>query len=105
MSGVQNQNYLGLNDFLIKHKKKDGQDYTHTRIGNMDMGIYAGSYCIPDEELATFWKIYYKDVFVNKKKEYLTERQDRINGGPLLVDIDMRFKEDVTTRKFNINHL
>ena len=105
MSDVQNQNYLGLNDFLIKHKKKDGQDYTHTRIGNMDLGIYAGSYCIPDEELEMFWKLYYKDVFVNKKKEYLTERQDRINGGTLLVDIDMRFSEDVTTRKFNINHL
>ena len=99
------QNYTGLNNFLIKHKKKDGQEYTHTRIGNVDLGIYAGSYCIPDDELSTFWELYYKDVFINKKKEYLTERQDRINGGPLLVDIDMRFSEDVTTRKFNVDHL
>ena len=52
-----------------------------------------------------FWELYYKDVFINKKKEYLTERQDRINGGPLLVDIDMRFNEEVTTRKFNVDHL
>ena len=26
--------------------------YTHTRIGNVDLGVYAGSYCIPDEELS-----------------------------------------------------
>ena len=49
--------------------------------------------------------MYYKDVFINKKPEFLTERQDRINGGPLLVDIDMRFDESVTTRKFNVDHL
>ena len=52
-----------------------------------------------------FWSLYYKDVFINKKPEFLTERQDRINGGPLLVDIDMRFNESVTTRKFNVDHL
>ena len=45
-----------------------------------------------DEELDVFWKLYYKAVFINKKPEYLTERQDRINGGPLLVDIDMNLK-------------
>ena len=85
------QNYKDLNDFLIKHKRKGEQEYTHTRIGDTDLGIYPGSYCIPDEELTVFWELYYKDVFINKKPEFLTERQDRINGGPLLVDIDMRF--------------
>ena len=99
------QNYKDLNDFLIKHKRKPEQEYTHTRIGNPELGIYSGSYCIPDEDMDMFWKLYYKDVFINKKPEFLTERQDRINGGPLLVDIDMRFNESVTTRKFNVDHL
>ena len=99
------QNYKDLNDFLIKHKRKGEQEFTHTRIGDTERGVYPGSYCIPDEELDVFWKLYYKAVFINKKPEYLTERQDRINGGPLLVDIDMRFEESVTTRKFNVDHL
>ena len=83
-----------MNDFLIKHKRKENQDFTHTRIGDPEKGVFPGSYCIPDEELSVFWKLYYKAVFVNKKPEYLTERQDKINGGPLLVDIDMRFNEN-----------
>ena len=105
MAEAKVQNYKDLNDFLIKHKKKGEQEFTHTRIGNTELGVYPGSYCILDEELDVFWKLYYKAVFVDKKPEYLTERQDRINGGPLLVDIDMRFDESVTTRKFNVDHL
>ena len=60
------QNYKDLNDFLIKHKRKPEQEYTHTRIGNPELGIYSGSYCIPDEDMDMFWKLYYKDVSIRR---------------------------------------
>ena len=49
------------------------------------------------EELKTFLSIYTQHVFVNKKKEYLTEKQ--IKNGPLLVDIDFRYNKEITSRQ------
>ena len=78
MAEAKVQNYKDLNDFLIKHKKTGDQEYTHTRIGDPTLGIYPGSYCIPDDKLDIFWKLYYKDVFINKKPEY-SNRASRQN--------------------------
>ena len=48
--------------------------------------------------MSTFWKLYYKWVFEQKNNEYLTETQNIENGGPLLVDIDMRFSSSIVDR-------
>ena len=106
-------NVKTLPEFLKFHRIRkdtnDNQVITHTRIGDPSAKsgkkIWGGSYHIPDEELGKFWKLYYKWVFEKKNHEYLTETQDKINGGPLLIDIDMRFTEDVKERQFTIDEI
>ncbi len=93
--------------FLKIHRiKKDdntsNKPSTHTRIGGKDENgevIYGGNYHIPEKALPIFWKLYVKWVFELDNKEYLTETQDLENGGPLLVDIDMRFSQDIIERQ------
>ena len=97
--------------FLKLHRiKKDDNTSqkvsTHTRIGGKDENgevIYGGNYHIPEEALPMFWKLYVKWVFDLGHKEYLTETQDIENGGPLLVDIDMRFAEEIIERQIKLN--
>jgi len=110
-------NYSNLNDFLIKHNaakskntnKKDGEEIngsgtiTHTRIGSKEFSIYGGSYFIPQEELSTFYELYYNHVFVQKKSEYLTEKQ--MEDGPLLIDLDFRYDYEIETRQHTNTHL
>ena len=58
--------FKDLSEFLAKHNAKnvDTTGITHTRIPNMDLKIYGGSYIIPANELKTFWDLYYQHVFV-----------------------------------------
>ena len=92
--------HMNLNIFLENHKwDKNKNKLTHTRIGDKDMGIYGGSYSIEEDDLNEFYSLYYKHIFVNKKNEYLTEIQDRVNGGPILIDLDFRYDTDVKKRK------
>ena len=100
-----------LSEFLKKHvstKSEDGAKmYTHTRIGKSQPGkgkIHGGSYNIPDGEWDEFMKMYYDEVFVRKKMEYLTEKQLR-SGGPLLVDLDFRYDISVTERQHTKDHI
>ena len=107
--------YTNLNDFLIKHNaaknknmnknddEENGGMITHTRIGNKDLGIYGGAYTIPKEELPVFYDLYYQDVILKKKAEYLTEKQ--IEDGPLLVDLDFRYDYEVETRQHTKEHV
>jgi P4 family phage/plasmid primase-like protien len=102
--------FKDLNEFLAKHSAKNEQrtgdsiGFTHTRIGDKESNIYAGSYIIPKEELSTFYGLYYDSIFVKKRKEYLTERQLE-QGGPLAVDFDFRYNYDVTTRQHTKDHI
>ena len=88
----------------IKKDDKEKKDSTHTRIGGKDKNgevIYGGNYHIPEDKLPRFYQLYYKWVFEQKNKEYLTETQNLVDGGPLLIDIDMRFKEGTTERQYD----
>lgn len=96
--------YADLNDFLIKHKSKDTTTITHTRIGNTALGIYGGAYCIPPEELPIFYKLYCTHVFVNNRKEYLTEKQ-LTEHCPLLIDFDFRYDFSVEQRLHTEEHI
>ena len=96
--------FRDLNDFLRHFKAGDDNPITHTRIGN-GKDIYGGKYSIPDEKLNLFYKLYHRDVFINKKKEYLTEVQLKNDHRPLLVDFDFRYNTDVTSRKHDKNHI
>jgi len=91
--------------FLQSHKYVKGtNELTHTRIGDVDQKIYGGSYSISSGEIEEFNELYYNHVFINKKKEYLTEKQ-LSKGGPLLIDIDLRYDESVQTRQHTDNHI
>jgi hypothetical protein len=92
-----------LNDFLAQRNNKNdgGKTSTHTCIGNKDLNIFGASYNIPDEELALFWKLYYHYIFVEKKKEYLTEKQMEYC---MVVDLDFRYENTINTRQHRKEH-
>ena len=77
---------------------------THTRIGNESMGIFSGKFHISDNEFPSFMDLYYEEIFVNHRIEYLTEKQLDKNG-PILVDLDFRFALDTKQRIYTEDHL
>lgn len=97
--------FRDLSEFLAKHSAKNEKGYTHSRIPNDQLQIYGGSYFISQEELPTFYKLYYEHVFVNKRKEYLTEKQLDNGCSPIAVDFDFRYTHDVETRKHGPGHI
>ncbi len=114
-NGIMNttSQFTDLNEFLAKHSAKnnennkpgDSSTFTHTRIGDKNLNIYAGSYIIPQEEKETFYKLYYESVFEKKKKEYLTERQNKENPLAMPVDFDFRYSYDVKSRQHSREHI
>ena len=103
---ITTSHYKDLTEFLIKHNAKNDKNIspTHTRIGDKDLNIYAGSYIIPKEDLSIFYSLYYDHVFVKKKKEYLTEKQFD-NNCPMAIDFDFRYNYDVETRQHSKEHI
>jgi P4 family phage/plasmid primase-like protien len=80
---------MSLQEFLYSRSTKEKDNCTHTRIGERELGIYGGSYCIPETDKEAFYRIYYDHVFVSGQLEYLTEKQ--LEVGPLAIDIDFRY--------------
>ena len=103
--------YNDLSDFLTKHNAKSIQnqgsdkEITHTRIASPELSIYGGSFTIEADELPLFYKLYYENVFVKGRKEYLTERQLKNGTGPLLIDFDFRYDFAVTKRQHTSEHI
>ena len=94
---------IELAEFLSKHNATAlGKTSTHTRIKDTNLNIYGGNYSIDKEELELFHRIYYDNVFVKGRKEYLTEAQLKDGTGPLLIDFDFRYEPDVTERQHTI---
>jgi P4 family phage/plasmid primase-like protien len=99
--------YKDLQDFLTKHNAKNNTNDkipTHTRIPSKELNVYGGSYSISQEELPTFFGLYYNYIFVKNKPEYLTEKQLE-TGGPILVDFDFRYHYDVETKQHTDEHI
>jgi len=86
-----------MNAYLSSHRSKDKSECTHTRIGNTDLGIYGGSYHIPDD--SDFLPLYFNHVANNN--EYLTEKQH--DCGPLAIDIDLRYS--IAKRAYTESHI
>jgi P4 family phage/plasmid primase-like protien len=103
---ITSSQYKDLNEFLAKHSAKNerGKISTHTRIPDKDLNIYGGSYVIPKEELETFYSLYYDNIFVKKRKEYLTEKQTE-HGGTMAVDFDFRYNYDIESRQHTKEHI
>lgn len=85
---------IKLDEFLQKYKTKDGEVSTHLRIPNQALGIYGGKWNITKKaDLENFNKIYHRKVFELGLSEYLTETQDRKNGGPVYLDLDFKYMD------------
>ena len=71
--------YKDIQDFLIKHIVKKGENklITNTRIGDKGSDIHGGSYHITDEEQSTFLHLYHRDIIVPKKKRIFNRKTER----------------------------
>ena len=72
----------------------------YTKNLNITGGAYKINY--EDEKLfETFIKHYSDTVFKKKRSEYITEVQDRENGGPILADLDFKLDKEQCERVFD----
>tara|TARA_Y100000389_G_C17462502_1_gene522897 strand:+ start:244 stop:2982 length:2739 start_codon:yes stop_codon:yes gene_type:complete len=87
--------YQKLSSFLEKNRKGENQTYTHT--------IYSdnlrGSYTIDNDDLNEFYGLVYKSIFKKKNKFTLVEKIQNIC--PFIVDLDLKFKENLNERQYN----
>ena len=104
-----NINAAKYDEFMRTHKinRESTLPKTNTRIGSQGGSgeqIYGGIYSIPESKYSDFLKLYYKHVVEGGTPEYLTEKQLE-NDGPILVDIDLRYKYDVKQRIHTKEHI
>ena len=92
-----------LQRFLKNHYTLEGQNWTHTRIGNRQLGIQGGKFTILAEDILLFYKLVGKEILTNNGNEYLTERQNK--NGPILVDLDFRYEIDIMERQHDSSHI
>jgi len=97
-----------LNKLLkeCKFEKNDDPMHkpSHTRIGNAQLKIYGGSYYLDTSNknlMNKFYKFYNRKVLTKNLTEYLTEIQDKKNGGPILIDLDFKFDNSLNERIFD----
>ena len=83
---------MSFHNFLNKHRyqKDSNQIKTNTRIPQQGVSS-GGVWSIPDDEYTQFLDLYNEEVLSLKQPEYLTEKQLE-KGGPLLIDLDFRYK-------------
>jgi P4 family phage/plasmid primase-like protien len=93
-----------IDGFLKKYQTKGDDKPSHTRIGNPKFGIYGGSYNIPPDKMQLFYELYHYSVFECLTPNYITECQ-LPDKGPLLIDLDERYKKSVTDRHHSEEHI
>lgn len=101
MSGLS---VTGFDKYIRCRAVTRGSDHTHTRIPDRTAGKPGGIYNIPEQDEETFLTTYYRHVFENRQQEHLTEKQHK-TGGPLLVDVDLRYASTVTMRQHSTEHI
>jgi hypothetical protein len=96
---------MNLKSFLSNRfiKKDSGLFITNTRIGDKKT-ITGGSYHISDDDYDSFLKVYYNDIVLKNKKEYLTEKQLETDGA-ILIDLDLRYDYAVDKRHHTKKHI
>ena len=90
-------------NYLKQFSVGKGAPFTHTRIGDKELGVFGGLYNIPDDRLDEFYEKYVQFIIKGGGQEYLTEKQ--VENGPLLVDVDLRYEPSVTKRLHNKDHI
>jgi phage/plasmid-associated DNA primase len=91
-----------FDSWLLSHYIKDKIDkITHTRIKDVELGIKGGAYKI--DTLDEFYTMYLHKINTLQKQEYLTESQ--MENGPILIDLDFRYKPEVEDRLHTNTHV
>lgn len=87
--------YNNYQDFIGAHSlsKEDEREITNT-------SIMGGRFHIPNDEYDQFLNMYYQDIVKPGNTEYLTEKQ-LVSGGPIAIDIDLRYNYDIKERQHN----
>lgn len=105
-------NYNNFENFLSKYriKKNDiDKEITNTRMDTFidEKGIkhYFGNFEIIGKDYDTFLDIYYNEIIINKKFDFLTEIQLKNDKAPLLIDIDLQYDYDTKERLFKKNDI
>jgi hypothetical protein len=73
---------------------------THTEFGEFS----ARKFNIPETDETDFENLYYKDIIKQNKTHNIIERQfikDGKTPGPVLIDVDLRFPPEMTTRQYS----
>lgn len=98
--------YTNVEAFLTAHVigKDSTDELTHTEFGK----VIKRKFHIPDSKYEQFSKLYYRDIIKTKKTHHIIERQKtykNANNGPLLLDIDLQFLAEHTTRQYEEKHI
>jgi len=114
-----NKNFIPFDALLWAYSTKNkesisyGKEGTHTRMNGTvhEAHLYESeehnpnkykrpANCfIPNEKMSQFYDAYYREVFVNKMNEFMTEKQN-IEIGGLMVDLDLHFPVSVKKRVY-----
>lgn len=86
-----------LTNFRISKDDKTTAS-THTRMPNEKLNIYPGKYNVANKDEELFYNGLYQHLFIQNKKEYLTEKQ--LENGTFVVDLDFRYNHNVKTRQY-----
>jgi len=95
-----------LDQFLLHYalKKDNTQVLTHTEFGK----TIKRTFHIPNDKYDQYMKLYYKDVIKQKRTRNIIERQlifKNGDSGPLLLDVDLQFLDQYTTRQYSLHHI
>jgi len=94
--------YKNYQDFIRQHAV-DKDDKT-TAITNTRIGNPGGKYHIATAEYDEFLSLYYRDVVSKGVNEFLTEKQLE-QGGPIVVDIDLRYAYETDQKQYKKTHI
>ena len=81
--------YRSIDQYRIPKDSKDKIKPTHISMGNNP-----GTYCIPDDKLDAFYKIYRKTI---SKKVIPNLLETHIDQGPIVIDIDLKYRLHTTS--------
>ena len=97
--------FMDAHYYDTKNKPTDTKaTITNTRIGDKKGGLKGGNWFIPNSEYYQFLDLYCKDIIQTGTNEYLTEYQ-LPEGGPILIDVDLRHSYDIKTRQYEPRHI
>ena len=93
MSNSNNTYFNKLLSFLKEHRVERGQKFTHTSLNNP-----LGSFFIDEKENTQFFRLY-RNALDSNVDLHLTEKHK--SYGPIVVDIDMKYKEALSERIYS----